>query len=231
MTYKTFRDIDRDAWNECERYGVEVVNDSKEVHDKLSRLYDKFYQVFNVHNEETQKEILDTLVNTWGRSDCPTPQTAKFDPFGDTLNRLFDGVFHKLKRSAPTRRASLYVLQHFAENKGHCNLYALMYPPVASGNGSTEATQPTTTQEETNMNALTANIKIETRTFITAPGLNDRDANTLTADTIIAAIAEAEKAVKELNTIENKPKVLQEKIDSLNDGVRKLVELLDARSA
>lgn len=225
MTYKTFRDIDQTAWDECVRYGAEVIN------DRLLAAYNKFYLAFNVLTEEAQKSVLDVLVSTWGRSEVLTSYYVQHVPVWVALENLFNRVFFKLPDAPKTRRACLYVLQHFTWHHGHHNLYNLMYPPVASGNGSTEATQPTTTQEETNMNALTANIKIETRTFITAPGIAYVDASKLDADAIIAAIAEAEKAIKELGTIENKPKVLQEKIDALQDGVRKLVEMLDARAA
>lgn len=77
-------------------------------------------------------------------------------------------------------------------------------------------------------------INIESRIFITAPGLNNVQASLVTDDQLISAINAANNEIKSMQGYvangNNSEKVLK-RIHALEDGVKELVKLLDARPA
>ena len=72
-------------------------------------------------------------------------------------------------------------------------------------------------------------IKIENRTYVSAPGLARIDVGQLNEDQIFELISQAEREIKKLESLENKPKRLARRIEELKTGIKQLVELLDER--
>lgn len=68
-------------------------------------------------------------------------------------------------------------------------------------------------------------IKIENKTFF-----NGADISAYSDDALFGKIQEAEKELERLEAIKNKPKKLEKKIADLKEGIKALVEAVDARA-
>lgn len=82
-----------------------------------------------------------------------------------------------------------------------------------------------TTQQENNMNSGKHPL-IATHTFV-----NGTRSDELSNEEIFEAIRTAETEVTSLESIQNKPKALQKKIDGIKESIQALVALVDSRSA
>lgn len=88
-------------------------------------------------------------------------------------------------------------------------------------------------QDHSKENTMTI-INIESRIFITAPGLNNAQASLVTDDQLISAINAANNEIKSMKAYAengNNSEKLLKRIHALEDGVKELVKLLDARPA
>ncbi len=82
--------------------------------------------------------------------------------------------------------------------------------------------------------AMNTEIKIETITLITAPGINQQNADHLSDDQLITAISAANKQLHDLQGLVkegNSSKKLADKIEKLVADITALTELVDARPA
>lgn len=71
-----------------------------------------------------------------------------------------------------------------------------------------------------------AMIRIEHKTFV-----NGTDVTTLSTEAIVCIIYESEQQIDRLNALRTKPKRVLSKIDELQAGINKLVELVDERES
>lgn len=90
--------------------------------------------------------------------------------------------------------------------------YDTLCPPISS---STQGT--------------TMSIKIEQKTFVTAPGLGAIESKMLTVESAVSVIKQAEDEIERLEKLKNKPKSVTKKIEDLQAGIDALVKELDSR--
>ncbi len=90
--------------------------------------------------------------------------------------------------------------------------YDTLCPPISS---STQGT--------------TMSIKIEQKTFVTAPGLCTIETKDLKVDIAVNVIKQAEDEIERLEKLKNKPKSVTKKIEDLQAGIDALVKELDSR--
>lgn len=74
-------------------------------------------------------------------------------------------------------------------------------------------------------------VKIETITYVTAPGINQVPVSNLSDDAVFEAIAAIEKEIKRLDAIDAKPEKLAARIDTLKQNVIELGKIVDARDS
>ena len=103
------------------------------------------------------------------------------------------------------------------------------YEPEALEHAGTYEPSFTTNIEEPTMR-LTNAIKFENVQFVTLPGSSGRtEISTLSNDTLLTAIQDSEKAIASLNELKTQPKIVQQQIVDLQNGIDAMVELLDKR--